>query len=103
MKDREHIGEALTEQLGETARRVAEAGRETASRATDYVRDGLGLAADLAHDWSSKAGDQIADLTGRPPDVWTRELRGFVEQNPMKSLLITIGIGYVLGKLMKHG
>jgi ElaB/YqjD/DUF883 family membrane-anchored ribosome-binding protein len=103
MKDREYMNETLTEQLGETARRVAEAGRDTASRATDYVRDGLGRAADLAHDWSSKAGEQIADITGRQPDAWTRQVRGFVEQNPMKSLLITIAIGYMLGKLLGHG
>ena len=103
MKDREYMNETLTEQLGETARRVAEAGRDTALRATDYVRDGLGRAADLAHDWSSKAEEQIADLTSHPPDAWTRQLRGFVEQNPLKSLLITIAIGYVLGKLLGHG
>jgi len=103
MNDRENVNETTTEQLGEAARRVAEAGRETASRTTEYVRDGLGRAADYAHDWSTKASGQIAELTGQPPEAWTRQLRSFVEQHPMKSLLITVGIGYVLGKVVRRG
>jgi ElaB/YqjD/DUF883 family membrane-anchored ribosome-binding protein len=81
---------------------VAEAGRDSASRATEYVRDGLGRAADYAQDWSAKASDQITELTGRPPEAWQRGLRSFAEQHPMKSLLITVGIGYVLGKLVRR-
>lgn len=103
MKDRENLNETTTEQLGDAARRMAEAGRETASRTTEYVRDGLDRAADYAHGLSAKASDQIADLTGRPPEAWTRDLRGFVEHHPMKSLLITIGIGYLLGKVVRRG
>jgi ElaB/YqjD/DUF883 family membrane-anchored ribosome-binding protein len=103
MKKRENVNETTTEHLEDAARRVADAGRDTASRATEYLRGGLDRAGDYAQDWSGKASDQIAALTGRPPEAWTRELRSFVEQHPMRSLLITVGIGYALGKLVRHG
>ena len=102
MKERESINQTA-EQLNEAARHATEVGRDAASRASEYVRDGLERAADYAQDWSSRAGEQISELTGRPAAEWTRELRGFIEQHPIKSLLITVSLGYVLGKLVRHG
>jgi ElaB/YqjD/DUF883 family membrane-anchored ribosome-binding protein len=99
---KEHRTEVTAEPLTETARRVAEVGQEAATRTTKYIRDGLGHATDYAQDLSSKASEQIADLTGRAPEAWTRELRSFVEQHPLKSLLITIGVGYLLGKVVRR-
>jgi hypothetical protein len=78
-------------------------GRDATSRTTEYVRDGLGRVADYAHDLTAKASGQIAELTGRPPEAWSRELRRFVEQHPLQSLLVTVGLGYALGKVVRRG
>lgn len=82
--------------IGDTARRAAEAGQETASRAGERAQE-------YAEDWVGRARHQITEMTGRPPEEWTRQARTFVEDNPLKALLMAVGVGYVLGKVLGRG
>jgi hypothetical protein len=103
MKEGTERQETMVEPLADAAHRAVAVGRDATSRTTEYVRDGLGRVADYAHGLTAKASDQIAELTGRPPEAWSRELRRLVEQHPLQSLLVTVGLGYALGKVIRRG
>jgi ElaB/YqjD/DUF883 family membrane-anchored ribosome-binding protein len=105
-------GESASD-IAHAARRVADVGREAASRTSQHVRDSVERASEYAQDLSDRAservaelsgraGDRIAELTGRPPEAWTRELRHFVERSPVKALAIALGLGYVLGRILRR-
>ena len=42
-------------------------------------------------------------LTGRSLGQWTTQIRDFVRTHPLQALAVTIGLGYVLGKLARRG
>jgi ElaB/YqjD/DUF883 family membrane-anchored ribosome-binding protein len=97
--------------MGDTARRMADMGREGVERASSYVRDSVDRASEYAQDLTVRAGERIGDLTdraghriadwtGKPPEAWAGDLRQFVEHSPVKALAIAIGVGYVLGRMM---
>lgn len=89
--------------LTPTAQRVTELGRETASRAASYVRDGVARATDYAQELTGLASERITEVTGRPLDQWARQLRHFVEQSPLKALVVAIAAGYLLGRAVRRG
>jgi ElaB/YqjD/DUF883 family membrane-anchored ribosome-binding protein len=60
-----------------------------ADRAEAYVQD-------RARD----VGAQVERLTGRSMDSWTRDLRHYVRQHPLQAIALTIGLGFVLGKIL---
>jgi ElaB/YqjD/DUF883 family membrane-anchored ribosome-binding protein len=49
-----------------------------------------------AHDMS----EQVERLTGRSMESWTREARRYVQQHPLQAVALTIGLGFVLGKIL---
>jgi ElaB/YqjD/DUF883 family membrane-anchored ribosome-binding protein len=84
------------------ARRVADAAEDTAARAGTYLQgrleDVTGRAADVMRD----ANDHVERLTGRSLDDWSADLRSYVRTHPLQAVAITIGVGYILGKLMQR-
>jgi ElaB/YqjD/DUF883 family membrane-anchored ribosome-binding protein len=102
---KEHLDRAneRANDLSQTAQRVAEVGLETASKAATYVRGGVDRAADYAQELSGAASEKITDVTGRPPDEWARQLRQFVEQSPIKALVVAIAAGFLVGRVIRHG
>jgi ElaB/YqjD/DUF883 family membrane-anchored ribosome-binding protein len=99
---REHDRETATD-LSQTAQRVAEVGRETASKAASYVKDGVDRATDYAQEWTGAASEKISDVTGRPPAEWLRQVREFIEQSPVKALVVAVAAGFVFGRIVRHG
>jgi ElaB/YqjD/DUF883 family membrane-anchored ribosome-binding protein len=66
-----------------------ERAQEMAERAGSYVQE-------RARD----AGDQVQRLTGRPIDAWTRDAREYVREHPLQAIALTIGLGFLLGKML---
>lgn len=60
-----------------------------ADRAGAYVQ---GRARDLS--------EQVEQLTGRSMASWTRDARRYVQQHPLRAVALTIGLGFVLGKIL---
>ena len=89
--------------LSQTAQRVAEVGRETASRAASYVRGSVDRATDYAQELTRVASKEITDVTGQPPEQWARQLRQFVEQSPIRALVVAIAAGFLVGRAIRHG
>ena len=44
--------------------------------------------------------EQVERLTGRSMASWTRDARRYVQQHPLQAVALTIGLGFVLGKIL---
>jgi ElaB/YqjD/DUF883 family membrane-anchored ribosome-binding protein len=102
------MDERRLESIGETAqrgaRRVAGDAQDMAARAGGYAQERAQEMAERASGFVSQrardVGDQVARLTGRPADAWMRDARRFVQDHPLKAVALTVGLGFVLGKLL---
>jgi ElaB/YqjD/DUF883 family membrane-anchored ribosome-binding protein len=63
--------------------------QQMADRAGAYVQ---GRARDVS--------EQVERLTGRSMESWTGDLRRYVQQHPLQAVALTIGLGFVLGKIL---
>ena len=54
----------------------------------------------LASEAQDMIGEQVERLTGRPMDSWMRDARRYVQDHPLQAVAVTIGLGFMLGKLM---
>lgn len=93
MKDR--ANEGLT-QAADQGRRLMETAQARVSRWSDRAQD---VAGDLVGD----AREQVERFTGRDIDAWTTDVRRFVQERPLQAVLVTMAVGYVLGKMLRRG
>jgi ElaB/YqjD/DUF883 family membrane-anchored ribosome-binding protein len=104
MKDRAEEGMS---QATEQGRRLMDTARDTAERASTYAQKSVSRlsdrAQDVAGDLAEDARVRIERFTGRDIDAWTTDLRNFVKERPLQAVLITVAVGYVLGKILKRG
>jgi ElaB/YqjD/DUF883 family membrane-anchored ribosome-binding protein len=104
MKDREAEG---LSQAAAQGRRLVESARDMAERAGSYAQTSVTRLSDRAQDAAGDlAGDaraQVERFTGRNLDAWTADVRRFVQDRPLQAILITVAVGYVLGKMLKRG
>jgi ElaB/YqjD/DUF883 family membrane-anchored ribosome-binding protein len=102
MDDRrlENIGDAAQR----SARRIADDAQDIASRATGYAQERAQDMAERAGSYvSERARDvngQLERLTGRPAESWMKDARRFVQEHPLQAVAITVGLGFVLGKIL---
>jgi ElaB/YqjD/DUF883 family membrane-anchored ribosome-binding protein len=54
----------------------------------------------LAAEAQDMIGEHVERLTGRPMESWMGDARRYVQEHPLQAVAITIGLGFVLGKLM---
>lgn len=105
MKDREveGYGQAAADQ----GRRLVDSAREMAERAGSYAQGSVSRlsdrAQDVAGDLAEDARVRLERFTGRNLDAWTSDVRRFVQDRPLQAILITVAIGYVVGKMLKRG
>lgn len=103
MKDR--AADGLT-QAAEQGRRLVDSARDMAERAGSYAQTGVSRlsdrAQDVAGDLAEDARAHLERFTGRNLDAWTADMRRFVQDRPMQAILITVAVGYVLGKMLKR-
>ena len=64
--------------------------RDFAERASSYVQESIADLVDRAHDLTREA------------DGWVGDVREFVRTHPLQALAATIGIGFILGKLLRR-
>jgi len=103
MKDRAEEG---LNQATEQGRRLMESAREAAERAGSYAQASVGRlsgrAQNVAGDLVEDARAQVERFTGRDIDAWTTDLRRFVQERPLQAILVTVAVGYILGKMLKR-
>jgi ElaB/YqjD/DUF883 family membrane-anchored ribosome-binding protein len=104
MRDRAADG---ANEATERAKRLMDTARDTAERAGSYAQASVSRLSDRAQD---VAGELMQDaragmerFTGRDLDAWSADLRRFVQERPLQAILVTVAIGYVLGKILKRG
>ncbi len=94
--------DAMSESAQAAARRMADSAQETAAKAGTYVQARIGRVSERAQDYVQDANDQIERVTGRPLESWTAEARRFVQGHPLQAIALTVGLGFVLGKMLKR-
>lgn len=79
--------------------RRIEAMGDTAARAASSMQSRLHRVSERAQDFASDAGEQLSELGGsiRP---YMEQARRFVQERPLQAIALTIGLGFVLGKLL---
>jgi ElaB/YqjD/DUF883 family membrane-anchored ribosome-binding protein len=104
MKDR---GSEGMEAAADQGRRLVESARDLAERAGTYAQGSVSRlsdrAQDVAGDLAEDARVRLERFTGRNLDAWTSDVRRFVQDRPLQAVLITVAVGYVLGKMLKRG
>ena len=80
------MNERRLERMGEQAQARA---LDIADRAGDYVQERARV-----------ADQQLTRLTGRSMESWTRQARDYAQQHPLQAIVLTIGLGFVLGKIL---
>jgi len=102
------MDERRLESIGETAqrgaRRMAGDAQDVAARAGSYAQERAQEMAERASGFMSQrardVGDQVERMTGRPADAWMRDARRFVQNHPLQAVALTVGLGFVLGKIL---
>jgi ElaB/YqjD/DUF883 family membrane-anchored ribosome-binding protein len=94
--------EHMTDAADTTARRAMGAAQDMTDRAGSYVQHQFARLSGQAQDLARGANERMRDYAGRPLDAWVADTRAYVRAHPLQSLAVTIGIGYILGKLMKR-
>ena len=91
----------------ERGKQLMDTARETAERAGSYAQDSMSRwsdrAQDVAGDFAHDARAGVERFTGVDLDAWGSDIRRFVQERPLQAMLVTIAIGYVLGKILKRG
>jgi len=85
----------------ESERGMVDAAQDTAERLAQHAEMSVSRLRSRANDMARDADDRLETLTGRSIEGWARELRHVVRAHPLQAFAVTIGIGYVIGKLMR--
>jgi len=48
------------------------------------------------------ADEQLTGMTGRPLTGWAATARAVLRDHPLPALVVTLGAGYVVGKLLRR-
>jgi len=96
--------ERITDTAQRSARRIAGDAQDMASRAGSYAQERAQEMAERAGTYVSErardANDRIQRLTGRTSDAWMKDAQRFVKAHPLQALALTVGLGFVLGKIL---
>jgi ElaB/YqjD/DUF883 family membrane-anchored ribosome-binding protein len=92
--------ESVSETAQRNARRLAAEAQDAATRAGSYAQSRAQEMADRAGEYARDMDTQVERLTGRPMEAWSRDARNYVRSHPMQAVAITIGLGFLLGKLL---
>lgn len=86
--------------------------KDTVDRAADRVEGGLHHATDRAADTAHRASEKAADIGERGrevynetkdrADVWMEQAREYVREEPVKSVAIALGAGWLLGRILRR-
>lgn len=97
----EHRIETMTDTGVSGARRVIEAAQDAAARTESYVRTRVSRMSGQAQDLAVSAGDHLASARGVVVS-WADSARRLVKEHPLQAMAATVGVGYVIGKLVRR-
>ena len=69
-------------------------------RAADYVNEKYSAASDAARDQYNRVREKMEDVDF---GAITDQARSYVRSNPGKALLISLGVGFLVGLLLRRG
>jgi ElaB/YqjD/DUF883 family membrane-anchored ribosome-binding protein len=96
--------ESIGRSAQRTGRRVADDAQAMASRAGAYAQERAHEVAERASTFVSRrardVGQQLERVTGRRAGSWRDEARRFVQDHPLQAIAVTVGLGFVLGKIL---
>ena len=72
---------------------------DTAARAASSMQHRLNRVSERAQDFASDAGEQLSQFSGSV-GPYMDQARRFVQDRPLQAISLTIGLGFVLGKLL---
>ena len=72
---------------------------DTASRAASSMQNRLNRVSERAQDFASDAGEQLSQIGGSM-GPYMEQARRFVQDRPLQAIALTIGLGFVLGKII---
>jgi len=72
---------------------------DTAARAASSMQGRLNRVSERAQDFASDAGDQLSQFRGSM-GPYMEQARRFVQDRPLQATALTVGLGFVLGKLL---
>ena len=76
--------------------RRMEAMGDTAARAASSMQHRLNRVSERAQDFASDASEQFRGSMG----PYMQQAKRFVQDRPLQAIALTIGLGFVLGKLL---
>jgi ElaB/YqjD/DUF883 family membrane-anchored ribosome-binding protein len=88
--------------IEDSGRRLADSAQDAAGRAGASVQAGMARVSERAQDLAQQASDRVERLTGKPVEAWGRDVRAYVEAHPLQAVAATIGLGYLIGKLLSR-
>lgn len=83
-----------------TVRQFVDGAHHVAGRAGAYVQSRMGEMSERAQGFAQDASARVERLTGRPIESWAVDARTLVRRHPLGAIAVTIGLGYVMGKLL---
>jgi ElaB/YqjD/DUF883 family membrane-anchored ribosome-binding protein len=101
MQLQERRMDVMTEESVSGARRLMDSAQDAAARAGSYVQAGVGRLSDRAQDLADDAGDRLAQAR-HAVGAWTASARDTVKTHPVQAMAATVGVGYVIGKLLRR-
>jgi ElaB/YqjD/DUF883 family membrane-anchored ribosome-binding protein len=95
--------ERVSEGSERSTRQLVSSAQDVAERAGAYVQARMTRASERAQDLAQDASDRVERLTGQSVESWIADARSFVRDRPLRAVVITVAIGFVLGKLVTRG
>jgi hypothetical protein len=86
--------EAITSDAVAAARDMAEVARGVMGRAAVYARTHRGVVSEHARGLASDAGEAL--------QAWRSQTRGVMRARPLQVLAVALGIGYVIGRMLRR-
>jgi len=68
----------------------------------DQTQRTIAIVRDRAQRLARGADEQLAEITGRPVSGWMQTVRSILRDHPLPAILITLGAGYIVGKLVRR-
>jgi ElaB/YqjD/DUF883 family membrane-anchored ribosome-binding protein len=69
---------------------------------TGRAQEAAQRAGAYAQERAREMRESVERQTGRSMEAWVDDARHYVRQHPLQAIVLTIGLGFVLGKLLSR-
>jgi ElaB/YqjD/DUF883 family membrane-anchored ribosome-binding protein len=76
--------------------------RDILEGAQTYAQRQVSALANRTRELGRLANETLVTSTGRTPDTWVTDAHAYLKTRPVQVLAVTIGVGYLLGKLLRR-